>query len=85
MKSAVIQDDGVDLNNRVSKIEDHSRNQDKEIVSLKTALDEEMETSNDLRSRVERLEDSLNTINVPSAISERDKRPARLLPFKVLM
>jgi len=68
-----IEDNNLDLRDRLSKVEAHDRHQDGEISLLKIALNEERKVVHDLTSRIEFLENS-------STILGRPKRPVRLLP-----
>lgn len=72
--------DGLDLNDRVTKLEAHKHNQDKEMGNLKNIVEEERKISNQLRDRVAKLEEANDT----PKIIERQKRPVRLLPPHVL-
>ena len=71
--SPKIEENNLDLNDRVSKIEAKDRHQDGDMALLKIALDEERKLVHDLTDRVKFLEDS-------TKISGRPKRPVRLLP-----
>ena len=68
-----IEENHLDLHDRLSKVEAHDRLQDGEISLLKVALDAERNVVHDLTSRIEVLEDS-------NTILGRPKRPVRLLP-----
>ena len=67
----------LDLHSRVSKIEAKDHHQDREISLLKNALVEEKELVQDLKNRLEILEDS-------NKVFGRSKRPYRLLPPHIL-
>ncbi len=71
--SPKIEEENLDLNDRVLKIEATDRHQDGEIVLLKNSLDEERKLVHDLTNRVAILEGSNKN-------SPRQKRPYRLLP-----
>jgi len=72
-----IHEKNLELNERVSKIEDKDRHQDGEMTLLKNALEDERKLVHDLTNRVKILEDS-------NKISGRPKRPVRLLPPHIL-
>ena len=72
-----IEENNLDLNNKVTKIEAKDRQQDNEISLLKNALDEDRKLVRDLTNRVAILEGS-------SKNSPRQKRPYRLLPPLIL-
>lgn len=76
---------GVNLIDKISQIEDHNLNQDKEIARLNTKLDEERKINWDLRNRVTHLEVTFNTLNDQNTSFERIKRPVRLLPYRILL
>ena len=67
---------GLNLNDRVSKLEAHNNHQDQEIGNLKNTIVEERKVSHQLRGRVAKLEESNDNLK----IIERHKRPYRLLP-----
>ncbi len=71
---------GLNLNDRVSKLETHNHHQDKEIGNLKNLVETERKISHQLRDRVAQLEESNDNPN----IIERPKRPVRLLPPHIL-
>ena len=75
--SPKFEENDFDLNERVLKIEGKDRQQDGAIALLKNALDEERKLVHDLTNRVAILEGS-------NKISDRSKRPVRLLPPHIL-
>ena len=75
--STKIEENNLDLTDRVLKIEAKDRRQDGEIVLLKNALDEERKLVQVLTNRVAILEGS-------NKVSNRPKRPVRLLPPHIL-
>ena len=68
-----IEENNLDLRDRLSKVEAHDRHQDGEISPLKIALNEERKVVHDLTSRIAVLEDSKEIVGRP-------KRPSRLIP-----
>jgi len=71
-----IEENNLDLNERVSKIEAKDRHQDGEMALLKNALAEERKLVHDLTNRVAILEGANKN-------SARQKRPYRLLPLDI--
>ena len=75
--SPKIEERNLDLNERVLKLEAKDRHKDGEIALLKNALDEERNLVHHLTKRVAILEGA-------NKISDRPKRPVRLLPPHIL-
>jgi len=74
-----------DVYERLSKIEAHNRQQEKEVSVLKIKGVEDRSEINGLRNRVARLEESSTFTNLTNKeMAGRQKRPFRLIPTKQL-
>ncbi len=78
------ENDGNNLNDRMSQIEGKSQHQEKEIYLLKTTVVEYKRTICQLRGRVSSLESLMLTSNSETyeKLISRQKRPYRLLPLQ---
>ena len=75
--------DRLNLNDRMSKLEDENRQQKQEMAVMKATIDEnrkEIENLNDRVTTIEQSEKPRNQENDDIAVHSRPKRPFRLIP-----
>lgn len=71
-------DDGWNLRDRMKKMEERSKRQEKEIGHLRTNANDDRKEINQLKSRVAQLEASSVKTSLNNKVLERSKRPYRL-------